>query len=96
MPQGGYPAASGTGEMMGNKNLMKQFEAQQRRFKALAPKANHGKRMAFVQKLAVLDAEAISLGLVVTGHALNDAKRAAGWEVAGDLTKASEYVSGIV
>ena len=49
----------------------------------------------FLQKLPLIHAEAVRLGLYVTGRALHNAVRASGWEVAGDAPKAAEYVKEI-
>jgi hypothetical protein len=48
-------------------------------------------RREFLQNLPLLHAEAMRLGLFVTGRAIHNAVKASGWEVAGDTTKAAKY-----
>lgn len=63
------------------------------RMKAIAPAATQAQRFDFIQRLTAMHAEAGRLGLCITERALhNGAIRAVGWEMSGDLTKASSYV----
>jgi len=52
-------------------------------------------RRQFLQNLPLIHAEAVRLSLPITGRALHNAVRASGWEVAGDISKAAEYVKEI-
>lgn len=45
----------------------------------------------FLQRLPLVHAEAVRLGLYITGRALHNAVKASGWEVAGNITKAATY-----
>lgn len=45
-------------------------------------------RQDFVEEVQALETKAHDLGLHVTGHALNRAKNALGWELAGDIEQA--------
>lgn len=48
-------------------------------------------RLAFIQSLPLIHAEAVRLGLYITGRALHNAVKASGWEVSGDPSKAAVY-----
>ena len=48
-------------------------------------------RRAFIQSLPLIHAEAVRLGLYITGRALHNAVKASGWEVSGDTSKAAVY-----
>lgn len=60
---------------------------------------NATQRLTDMQSLcADIDAcqrEAFRLGLQVTGHALNNAKNASGWEMTGDIENAAKASKGI-
>lgn len=51
-------------------------------------------RHALLNELQDLEHRAHGLGLHVTAHALNKAKNALGWEMAGDVEKAGEAARG--
>lgn len=73
---------------------IEDFEAQQARFKAIAPNASHGQRMSFAVRLAAMQAEAAALGLAITARALHNGPiQAVGWEIAGDTEKAVQCVA---
>lgn len=42
-----------------------------------------------------IESAAHRLGLHITGHALNNAKNASGWEVAGDIAMAGKAAIGV-
>lgn len=43
-----------------------------------------------IQEIQELESRAHGLGIHVTGHALNRAKNALGWEIAGDVEQAGK------
>lgn len=49
---------------------------------------------ALVIDINALESRAHRLGMTVTGHALNNAKNAAGWELAGDTELAGKAARG--
>jgi hypothetical protein len=72
---------------------IEEFEARQARFKAIAPKANHGQRMDFARRLAAMQAEAGALGLSITARALHSGPiQCVGWEISGETEKAAQCV----
>jgi hypothetical protein len=48
-----------------------------------------------IKKIQAAETEAHRIGLHLTGHALNAAKNAAGWEFAGDIEEAARAAKGI-
>lgn len=48
-------------------------------------------RREFLHNLPLIHAEAVRLGLYITGRALHNAVKASGWEVSGDTSKAAKY-----
>jgi hypothetical protein len=51
-------------------------------------------RLSLVQKIQQLEQEAHGSGLLVTARALNQAKNAWGWEVAGNILAAGKAARG--
>lgn len=47
-----------------------------------------------INELQALETRAHAAGLTVTGHAINNAKNAAGWERAGDIVMAGKAARG--
>lgn len=45
---------------------------------------------ALLQEIERLERQAFTIGSHITGHALNRAKNALGWEMAGDIEQAAE------
>lgn len=56
----------------------------------LARKINQAARQNMVQEIQELETRAHGLGMHVTAHALNRAKNALGWELAGDVEQAGK------
>jgi hypothetical protein len=56
----------------------------------LAKAVNHAARQIMVQEIQELETRAHGLGMHVTGQALNRAKNALGWEMAGDMEQAGK------
>lgn len=50
---------------------------------------NHAARQNMVQEIQDIESRAHALGMHVTAHALNRAKNALGWELAGDIEQAA-------
>lgn len=51
-------------------------------------------RRILLEDIQLLETRAHHLGLTVTGHALNNAKNAAGWEMAGNIELAGKAARG--
>lgn len=72
-------------------NVLKASIARQRKpTKKLAAAATRAAQDVLVHDLQDLESRAHGLGLHVTGHALNRAKNALGWEIAGDISQAGK------
>lgn len=54
----------------------------------LAKEVNQAARQNMVQEIQELETRAHGLGMHVTAHALNKAKNALGWELAGEVEQA--------
>jgi hypothetical protein len=48
-----------------------------------------------IEQIQALETEAHRIGLHTTGHALNNAKNAGGWEFAGNVEEAARASKGI-
>lgn len=72
-------------------NVLEVSIARRRRpTQKLAAAANRAAQDMLVQELQGLESRAHGMGLHVTGHALNRAKNALGWEIAGDIKQAGK------
>jgi hypothetical protein len=54
----------------------------------------HAAKLNLVQQIQELESQAHHLGVHVTGHALNRAKNALGWEISGDIEEAGRASRG--
>lgn len=59
----------------------------------LSPKDRDAARL-LLNDVQALESRAHRLGMTITGHALNNAKNAAGWEMAGETEHASKAARG--
>lgn len=55
---------------------------------------NRAGQNALVQEIQELESRAHRLGMTITGHALNNAKNACGWEMAGNILRAGNAARG--
>lgn len=62
--------------------------------KKLAVAANRATHQMLLQELQEIETRAHRLGLHVTAHALNRAKNALGWEIAGNVEEAGKAARG--
>lgn len=60
--------------------------------KATRPRSAHGSGL--LEYIAAAEQQAHRDGFHVTAHALNRAKNACGWEIAGDVERAGEAARG--
>lgn len=56
---------------------------------------NRAGQQSLVQEIEEMEHRASALGMLVTARALNNAKNALGWEIAGDVLAASKAARGV-